>query len=466
MAIKTEVDLPENLKATWLKALSAMQLKNYGYAIQLVQAVLKAVPEFLPGRQLARKAAIARSSMKKGLLSGLSTSSFSGMKAQSLLKKDPKAAIEAVEKILENEPFNPTANNLLKEAALVLNMTETATFALETIVQGNPKDTKTMHDLARHLLSVDLADQAVEVYNKILTVNPQDLAAVKGSKDASAKASMLRGGWAKEENTYRDLIKNRDEAISLEQKSRVVHSIEMIEQQLAELHKQIEEQPDSIDLSRKIAEFYEQKEDYGSAAQWYDYAAQLTGGADLALVRKASDLRLREFDIALEQWQEYIASNPGAEEAASAGKQIEELRKQRSGIQLEEARKRVNRNPSDLQFRYELGEILLQQGQPQEAIPELQKARQSPNVRSRALNLLGQCYEVRGMLDLAVKTLSDTLGELPAMDSLKKDILYRLGILHDKMENKEQYIACMKQIYEVDYSYRDVAARVEGSYAE
>ena len=29
---------------------------------------------------------------------------------------------------------------------------------------------------------------------------------------------------------------------------------------------------------------------------------------------------------------------------------------------------------------------------------------------------------------------------------------------------KDEYLECMKQIYEVDYGYRDVAKRVESSY--
>jgi hypothetical protein len=34
------------------------------------------------------------------------------------------------------------------------------------------------------------------------------------------------------------------------------------------------------------------------------------------------------------------------------------------------------------------------------------------------------------------------------------------------MTQQEKSIECMKQIYEVDYGYRDVAERVEGSYGE
>ena len=52
------------------------------------------------------------------------------------------------------------------------------------------------------------------------------------------------------------------------------------------------------------------------------------------------------------------------------------------------------------------------------------------------------------------------------MDNVKKEIVYNLGLVYEKMTQEEKSIECMKQIYEVDYGYRDVAERVEGSYGE
>ena len=88
----------------------------------------------------------------------------------------------------------------------------------------------------------------------------------------------------------------------------------------------------------------------------------------------------------------------------------------------------------------------------------------NPNARIRSMCLLGQCFTARGMYDLAAKTLSDAVSELTLMDAVKKDVVYNLGLVFEKMGDKEKSIGCMKQIYEIDYGYRDVAARVEGSY--
>ena len=466
MAVKSEKDLPESQRASWLKAMSAMELKNYGYAIQLLQIILKSHPEFLLARQVARRAAVAKTAGKKSGLGGLSSASFSTMKVQSMVKKDPLGAIDAVEKILESEPYNPQVNQLLKDAALAAKMPELALFALETIVEGNPKDTKTMHELAKLYMANELPAKAVDVYGKILAIAPNDLTAVKGGKDAAAGASMQKGGWEKEETTYRDLIANKEQAVALEQQGRVYRSDDMIDNLLAELSEKYNEDPQNVDNVRKIAELYEQKNDLEEAINWYRYAVSLTGNSDPALVRKVSDLSLKQYDVSIEGYEAYIAANPDAEETREYVTQLEEIKKQRAGLLLDEAKKRIDRNPTDLQLRFELGDILVQVGNYKDAIAELQKARQHANVRLKAMNLLGKCYTERGMLDLAANTLETAVSELPSMDNIKKDIVYNLGLVYEKMGQKEKSIASMKQIYEIDDGYRDVAERVEGSYAD
>jgi tetratricopeptide (TPR) repeat protein len=465
MPVTSEKDLPDNLRAVWLKAMSAMELRNYGYASQLYQSILKQQPEFLLARQLARKAAIAKTSGKKSVLGGLSGASFSTMKVQSLVKKDPKAAMDAIEKILESEPFSPQANQLLREAALAAKMPEVAEFALETIVEGNPKDTKTMHELAKLYINHAKPDKAVDVYNKILEVSPNDLAAIKGGKDAAAAASMQRGGWEEKDSTYRDLMRNKDEAVALEQQNRVVRSDEMIEALLADLHAKVEAEPENVDASRRIAELYEQKDDFENAVAWYSYAASLGNNTDSNLVRKVSEIRLKQYDASIADFDKYIAENAGTPEAEQCMAQLEEIRRQRAKILLEDAKKRVERNPTDLIARYELGEIYVSLANYKDATSELQKARQNPSVRLKAMNLLGRCYSERGMFDLAAETLSTAASELYQMDNTKKDIVYNLGLVYEQMGEEEKSIQCMKQIYSVDASYRDVEERVEGSYA-
>jgi len=82
------------------------------------------------------------------------------------------------------------------------------------------------------------------------------------------------------------------------------------------------------------------------------------------------------------------------------------------------------------------------------------------------MNLLGACYGELGMLDLAMKQFEDAAKEVLTMDAMKKEIVYNLGIVYDKMGELEKSLNCMKEIYEADYDYKDVAKRVESSYQQ
>src|SRR6188768_3724399 len=143
MPIQTEKELSDNARALWLKSLHAVELRNYGYAISLIQAILKEFPGFLEGRKRLRKVEIIATKGKKSFLSGLSTASLKGA---GMVKKDPIAAMELAEKNLETDPTNAQVNHLLKDAAKAAGFPEIAAFALETIIEANPSDTKTMHE--------------------------------------------------------------------------------------------------------------------------------------------------------------------------------------------------------------------------------------------------------------------------------------------------------------------------------
>ena len=82
------------------------------------------------------------------------------------------------------------------------------------------------------------------------------------------------------------------------------------------------------------------------------------------------------------------------------------------------------------------------------------------------MNLLGICYRELGMLDLAMKQFEDAAKEILSMDPMKKEIVYNLGIVYEEMNEREKSLNCMKQIYEADYGYKDVAERVERSYQQ
>ncbi|MEO7166890.1 MAG: tetratricopeptide repeat protein [Chthoniobacterales bacterium] len=465
MPVKNEKDLSDQLRATWLKAVAAIERRNFGYAIDLLQSVLRQEPEFLTGRQILRRAEVTRAKTEKKGFFNISTAPLAVMKAQRELKKDPRKTIELVEKVLETGPYNPQANMLLKDAAIAAEFPEIAIFALETLLENEPTNEKFLHELGRLYHQYEQSDKAVEVYNRITEINPLDLDAVKLGKDASARASMKTGGW-NEAQSYRDLIKDKEMAISLEQQGRMLLSDESIEDQINEVFVGHEADPQNIDLAKRLGSLHDQKNDLEGAVAWYQYAVDLTNRSDPGLVRKVTDLKMKQLESQIREDEQYLAAHePNDEHFAGRTTGLETARKQRAVILIEDARKRLDRNPTDLQLRYELGEHLTNAGEYRDALPELQRARQNPNARLKAMNLLGRCYRELGMLDLAAKQLDEAAREMLTMDVVRKEIVYNLGLVYEQMGEAEKYITAMKQIYEIDYGYRDVAQRVEISYS-
>src|SRR2546421_4147127 len=287
MPIKTEKELNETQRALWLKTLAAMELRNFGYAISLLQGILKQEPQFLTGRQLLRRAEVTKQKGTKKSLFNISTAPIAVMKAQREIKKAPQRAVEMIEKVLEDEPYNRQANLTLKEAAVAAGWPEIGVFALRTLLEENPRDVKLLRELGQLYHQTGQNEEEVEIYNRITEIDPLDAAALRLGKDASARASMSSGGWAQAES-YRELIKDKDVAISLEQQGRMQLTGEALEQQIGELEARQKVEPQNVNLVRKLGALCEQKDDLESAIKWYQRAVELTGSSEEGLLRKVS----------------------------------------------------------------------------------------------------------------------------------------------------------------------------------
>jgi hypothetical protein len=130
----------------------------------------------------------------------------------------------------------------------------------------------------------------------------------------------------------------------------------------------------------------EQKNNFDAAIRWYQYAAELTKGADLGLVRKASDLKIKSLEHEIVAHEEFLSTHDATNESyAKTSELLKAAKVRRAEILIVDAQERVSRNPTDLQLRFEVGENLFHAGRFREAVPELQRARQNPYARLKAI---------------------------------------------------------------------------------
>ena len=129
----TEAELPVALKDHWKNAKASVERNNPGYAVKFLQAILKEEPGFLHARKLLRQAEITETGATPGTAKkGLFGSSGGAGNLGRVSKKDPVAALVAIEKELEKDPFNAAINEVLYDTCLKINLLSTAAFALET----------------------------------------------------------------------------------------------------------------------------------------------------------------------------------------------------------------------------------------------------------------------------------------------------------------------------------------------
>ena len=456
----TEGDLPPNVKQLWLKALSAVQTNNHGYAVKLLLPVLKDAPAFLDGRKVLRKceSIVTGGPKKAATVFGIKTGG-AGMKISGAVKKDPAGAVHMIELELEKDPYNSDLNEQLFEAFNALGLPDSAAFALETVRQGHPEHSKLMHKLADFYLSREEPQKAADVYGDIIKHHPTDSVAIKGHKDCIARASMKTGGWS-ETAKMADLQRNKGEAAELDAASKSGLTRDQLEDRRDRLIMRYNEDANQLAVVKDLAAIFEQLEDWANAQSFYDWGFQLSAG-DVALQTKAGHMKDKVADAHMKELEERAKSSPDDPEVQAM---LAERRAIRIAEAVEEAKRRVEINPTDPISRFELGQALFNAGDYSSAIPHLQQAKRNPHIQSKVLLLLGRTFKAKGMFDMAAKQLLDALADMHAMDNTKKEVLYEKGLIHEQMGDKEGALESFKQIYEVDYGYRDVAQRVESSY--
>ncbi len=455
ISIITERQLAPDQASLWMKAQQAVEAHNYKYAVSILKTLIKRVPGFLEGRKVLRACEV-KSTPDAGRRSTL----FGGMRLTTT-RKDPEAVIVSVEDDLERDPYSVSANETLFHAATTLNLPELAAFALETICKGQPNAKKHLHMLAEHYIRNEQFNEAAETYRRILQIDRTDAIAMRGEKDCAAKGSIKQGNW-EGKGDFRTKMKSQGATAELESMDKVGLTRAELEARLAQLSEQYTADNTNMRVVKDIASVYEQMEDYANAYSFYYYAFELGGSTDLSISDKAMEMNEKAMQAEIAYYEQVVAADPGNEEAKAA---LAERRQQAALAIVEDSRKRVEANPTDAQLQFRYGQALFDAGQHSEAIPALQRARNNPNLRIKAMLMLGKCYAAKKMVDMAIRQLEEANSELLMMDDTKKEILYMIGVLCETAGNKEKALDNFKAIYEVDYGYRDVAQKVESAYS-
>jgi tetratricopeptide (TPR) repeat protein len=463
MAEKSVNEISRDVRAIFQKGNDALIRENYDYAVDLLTQVMEKEPAFYEGRKALRLAQVKKTGGSSGFFKKAWSSASSSplvAKGQIALRRNPVEALHIGEQILNSDPGSSPGHRLIAEAAIALEMPRTAVMSLDMLFRNSPKDKNVAIQYANMLAETGEAPRAERILMELARATPSDPELHQALKDLSARKTLSEGGYdalADGKGSYRDILKNEKEAVSLEQANRVQKTEDQAQRLISEYEARLKTEPNNLKLLRNIAEVYTQKKQFDLALKYYEQIKATEAGASDATIDAAiAETKTRRFSHQIEQLD---ATAPDyTEKVAQIGAEKEAFR-------IAECQKRVERFPTDLAIRYEMGVLYFGAGKISEAIQEFQKSKTNPNKKIASMNYLAQCFAKRKMFDLAAKTFQEAIKEKQVFDEEKKDLVYNLGTVLEAMEKKEEAIEQFKLIYEVDIGYKDVAAKVDKYYS-
>jgi tetratricopeptide (TPR) repeat protein len=379
------------------------------------------------------------------------------------VEKDPQKALEAAEEMLRANPGNIAGHQLLGKAATALELNETAAFAYEEIYRIEPGNAENAKDLMEAYIVIGKNEEAIRVGEAAYRANPNDDTIESLVKKASVQQTVNKGRW-EEDESFRDKLKDEEEAQKLEQASRAKTGEAGLRSLIEDAKEAVEAEPENINLYRDIASNYRKLGEFENALEWIQKARQLDGGkADVNLERLASALQREKMQAAIQTQEAILEKDPENAEAKTA---LDAIRAEAHAMQREQAEHLVQRYPNEFSYRFELGELYLEDGETDAAIKELQLAQRSPKVRVQALILLGKAYKAKGFHDLAVEQFTSAKGEIPGVTDVKKDVLYELGQCYEQQGDMEKAMVEYKALYGADIAFRDVAQKIDNFYSK
>jgi tetratricopeptide (TPR) repeat protein len=461
MAEKTLNQIPRPVREQYEKGKEAFARRNFEYAVERFTHVLAQEPAFYECREALRAAQSQKNSggstFFKKMISGAGSSPLLA-KGQIELMKNPLDALKTAEQILNGDPNNGSAHKLLADAAMASDLPKTAVLSLKIVVKNSPKDEESQKNLARAYSASGQGEKAEMILSELMRLHPNDLRLVDELKDISARKTLAEGGYealSGGTGSYRDILKNKDEAVSLEQANRQVKSEDVTSRMIKEHEARLVNEPNNFKVLRTIAELHAQRKDFDKALEAYNRIVSQEGATDSSLLKAISETTVKKFEAA----QEALDRN-----APDYAEKLAQVQQERNAYLLAETKQRADRYPNDLVIRFELGELYFKMGRISEAMPEFQKAQGNPNKRLQAMSYMGQCLAKRGMLDMAANTLQMALKEKVGFDEEKKELIYALGSVLEKMGKKEEAIEHFKTIYQNDMGFKDVSAKIDAYY--
>lgn len=457
-------ELTPRMQQLFERARASFQGARYAYAIELLRTILMQEPGCAEVRRVlhavyrelhARDGALRRWRNALGVSWALRT------KVPRLFRrKEYPVLLSTLEELIERAPGSEGALVSLARVAVECGAIDTATVALESLVTAAPRNPKAWRRYVDHCRRHDLHKRALQGLLRLAKLRPNDLEIQTQLREVTAADTVAGAHWD-EAGTYRDILRDEEEAVRLEEERRpqAMTSEESLQTQLAAAKADVKRLP-SIDNRRRYGELLRRYGDLDGALHQFEEAGNATNHLDPAIEDAIVACLHERADGDIERWQRYARENP--ERAELAAERIRELESTRDEGLLARYEFRVKRFPLEARYQAELADAYLEFGRFDEALRAYQAARRNPSFNLRAGIGAARSMAGKGLADLAEREFLACLGLVSGRnDPARLEILYDLYRLYAGQERQEDSVRQLKEIYALNASYRDVSARLD-----
>lgn len=376
-------------------------------------------------------------------LAFVKTASLKASVKKAMMRKDWVGVIKQGLEVLKVNPWDSYALAALSDACDHCGFQETRLAFLRQALDASPKDVELCRRCARTLAELGNYDQAIALWHRVEQLKPNDPEASKNIANLAVEKTIAQGGYDESGESRR-----RVEAAG----GHVEGRASGVMTKKARLEQEIRKQPQNAALYNELAELYVRDDEYAKAEDVLQRGFQATG--DNSIAERLEDIQLRRCRHDLAEAEKAAQAKPGEENQ----KRVEQARKNLWAKELEVYRKRVERYPNNLTFRYELAVRYQLNERYKEAIGEYQQAQGDPRRHGICQLNLAQCFEKIKQYRLAIGHYEKAIEAISDRDpENKKRALYLAAILAYRMGDYTKAERYASSLAAMDYSYKGVA---------
>jgi tetratricopeptide (TPR) repeat protein len=437
----------------WKKGNEAIPKENWDYALQMYAKACELVPHNLAYRQslLATARKKYGDNGRGASMAGMKMMGPRGKLKKAQMSGDWKGIKAACEEGLMVNPWDIAMLTGLGEAAINMEHDDVAVFMLEEALKLDTSNVDVNKLLGGVLAEKGEYDRATACWQRVQKAEPLNAQARTMVQELSTRKVLDRGGYETAGTTRQ--ISTTSGAVNARDADGPGMSQE------ADMQRAIRKDPENKDNYLKLAEFYRRDGKLPEAEEQLSLAFEKTGGKDLTIRELIEDVQLERMRGDLAKAKSDAAQSGADEHKQAAAKLAGELLRR----EMEVFKTRVERYPSDMKVKYELGMRYMRVKNWKDAIPLFQQSRGDTRIKAESMISLGKCFAYDGKIPLARRQFESAVAEVDFEDKPDafKDVHYSLGRLAEEMKDlavaEEEY----QKVIEVDYGFRDCVQRLE-----